>query len=53
MNAKIFRFVNCVEGIVYLLLYNLHDCTLNQNFDESEQFLRYSLKNAKDVYSVY
>ena len=27
MNAQISVFVICVEGIVYLLLYNLHDCT--------------------------
>ena len=28
MNAKISVFVICVEAIMYLLLYNLHDCTL-------------------------
>ena len=27
MNVKISVFVICVEAIVYLLLYNLHDCT--------------------------
>ena len=27
MNAKILVFVICVEAIIYLLLYNLHDCT--------------------------
>ena len=27
MNAKISVFVICVELIIYLLLYNLHDCT--------------------------
>ena len=27
MNAKISLFVICVEAIIYLLLYNLHDCT--------------------------
>ena len=27
MNAKISEFVICVEAIIYLLLYNLHDCT--------------------------
>ena len=26
-NAKISVFVICVEAIIYLLLYNLHDCT--------------------------
>ena len=29
MNAKISVFVICVEAIIYLLLYNLHDCTFN------------------------
>ena len=27
MTAKISVFVTCVEAIIYLLLYNLHDCT--------------------------
>ena len=27
MNAKISVLVICVEAIIYLLLYNLHDCT--------------------------
>ena len=27
INAKISVFVICVEAIIYLLLYNLHDCT--------------------------
>ena len=27
MNAKISMFVICLEEIIYLLLYNLHDCT--------------------------
>ena len=27
MNAKISVFAICAEAIVYLLLYNLHDCT--------------------------
>ena len=30
MNVKISAFVICVEVIIYLLLYNLHDCTLSQ-----------------------
>ena len=30
MNAKLSVFVICVEAIVYLLLYNLHDCTFKQ-----------------------
>ena len=28
MNAKISVFVICIEVIIYLLLYNLPDCTL-------------------------
>ena len=31
MNAKISVFVTCVKAIIYLLLYNLHDCTFNFN----------------------
>ena len=27
MNVKISVFVICVKAIIYLLLYNLHDCT--------------------------
>ena len=27
MNAQISMLVVCVEKIIYLLLYNLHDCT--------------------------
>ena len=27
MNAKTSDFVICIEAIIYLLLYNLHDCT--------------------------
>ena len=29
MNAKILVFVISVEAIIYLLLYNLHDCIFN------------------------
>ena len=29
MNAKISLFVICVEAIMYLLLYNMNDCTFN------------------------
>ena len=29
VNAKISVFVICVEAIIYLLLYDLHDCTIN------------------------
>ena len=30
MNAKISVFVICVEAIIYLLLYNLQDCTFKK-----------------------
>ena len=30
MNAEISVFVVCVEAIIYLLLYNLHDCTFKE-----------------------
>ena len=29
MNAKISVFVICAEAIIYLLLYNMYDCTFN------------------------
>ena len=29
MNAKISMLVICVEAIIYLLLYNLHECNFN------------------------
>ena len=31
MNAKISVFVICLEAIIYLLLYNLHDSTFKCN----------------------
>ena len=31
MNANFPVFVICVEAIIHLLLYNLHDCTFNDN----------------------
>ena len=30
MNAKISVFIICVEAIIYLLLYSLHDCTFKK-----------------------
>ena len=35
MNAKLSMFVIGVEMIIYLLLYNLHDCTF-KTFDEKK-----------------
>ena len=32
MNAKISVFLICVEAIIYLLSYNLHDCAFNALF---------------------
>ena len=29
MDTKILVFAFCFEAIIYLLLYNLHDCTFN------------------------
>ena len=40
MNAKTSVFVVCVEAIVYLLVYNFHDCTFNH-----DGFLSYFMKN--------
>ena len=34
MNAKISVFVICVEAIIHLLLYNLHDCTFKGSSTE-------------------
>ena len=40
MNAKISMFVPCVEAAIYVLLYNLHDCTFNNhNHSEIEKTL--------------
>ena len=33
MNAKISVFIIYVETIIYLLLYNLHDCTFKEIFN--------------------
>ena len=39
MNAKISVFVICVEAIIYLLLYDLHDCTFNGNTNNYPCFM--------------
>ena len=31
LNAKISMFVTCVEAAIYVLLYNVHDCTFNNH----------------------
>ena len=35
ISAKISVFVICVEAIIYLLLYNSHDCTFKENSKNS------------------
>ena len=39
MNAKVSVFVICVEAIIYLLLYNLHDCTFKENTENKNKKL--------------
>ena len=48
MNAKISVFVICVEAIVYLLLYNFHDCT----FDEIHTFAKWLFTFKKFVHET-
>ena len=45
MNAKFSVFVICLEMIIYLLLYILHDCTFN--FCKSPKLAHYLNNNAK------
>ena len=40
MNVKISVFVICVEAIIYLLLYNLHDCTFKSHTSPPPTFLQ-------------
>ena len=44
MNAKISVFVICVEVIIYLLLYNLHDCTFNKDILSKLNLVRLSTR---------
>ena len=37
MNGKISVFVTFIEAIMYLLLYNLHDCTFKERSRLSKQ----------------
>ena len=39
MNGEISVFCICVEAIMYLLLYNLHDCTFKEKFPVGSPFL--------------
>ena len=45
MNAKISMFVNCVEAMVYVLLYNLHDCTFKEQFRVNFKSIDFGPKN--------
>ena len=47
MNAKISEFIICVEAIIYLLLYNLHDC--NFKIDSFNKSLKLSLSQHRLV----
>ena len=49
MNAKLSVFVVCVEAIIYLLLFNLYDCTFNDPNDQIFQpdLLRNPDKNSR------
>ena len=52
MNAKITVFVICAETIIYLLLYNFHDCTFkNQLFKNT--CLRKPPKRLQDVHFLH
>ena len=44
MNAKTSVFVMCVEAIIYLLLYNLHDCTFKRETSGFVKSCRYNTK---------
>ena len=37
-------FVICVEAIIYLLLYNLHDCAFNNNDNENMKVAMFNEK---------
>ena len=60
MNAKISVFVICVQAIIYLLLYNLHDCTFKVKnriaptlLEEVSQIVNpnYNLRNKREFKS--
>ena len=43
MNAKVLMFVICVESIIYLLLYNFHDCNFKQYQNQAKNRLGYAI----------
>ena len=49
MNTKISVFPTCIEGTIYLLLYNLHDCTFNiKTLLKLKHFKRKNLTNSSE-----
>ena len=52
MNAKISVFVICVEAIIYLLLYNLHNCTFKL-FKANISFNISFTKSIKPLFFIY
>ena len=40
MNPKISVFVICVEAIIYLVSYKLHDFTFNKEFPQSQTYTK-------------
>ena len=54
MNAKISVFVIYVEAIIYLVLYNLHDCTFKYYFFKSRDIREVSLEGLKkNIIKIY
>ena len=53
MNAKISVFLICVETVIYLLLYNLHDCTFEEPHCKFIQFIHVNLSPLQDLYKIY
>ena len=39
MNAKISLFAICLESMIYLLAYSLHDCTFNDTINLLQMFV--------------
>ena len=53
MNVKISVFVICIETIIYLLLYNLHDCTFKlSNQNQAKTFKVNMICKVKITYKV-
>ena len=55
MNAKISLFVVCIEAIIYLLLYNLRDCTFKPGSLENRNIFmmfRYDLNKFMTILKV-